>query len=131
MFIFEKEYDFFPGSKVLLDLKHWDREIGASLNGVEIKEGEVLEVASIEGNFVLIKEFNQTLPWQYLDLVCEVCQKNPAFRKGGHTKCLSCARSERDRLREELVAILSVEQLEALAAFEEASDDLSSMSILD
>lgn len=129
--MFDDEYEFAPGDKVFLNFKNWEREIKASLNGVELNDGDLLEIVSVGGVFALIREFNQTIPKQYLKLACEVCQKEPAFRKGGYTKCLSCARNERDRIREELVATLTVEQLEIFSAYEFAADELSSMCMLD
>lgn len=124
-------YDLKPGDKVFLDFKIWGREIRASLVDVEVNEGDILEVASVGEVFALIKEFNQTLPKAYIKLACEICQKKSAFKEGRYRKCISCARKERDDLRHKFLGILSDEELEAFLAYEKASEDFSSMCILD
>lgn len=129
--MFRDDIEFKAGDKVLFDIKFWSREIAECLGDIEIDGATPFEISSAEGELVLIKELNKKVKKRFVNLACEICHNKETFKKGSYRICLSCARSERNRLYGDLVSILNEEQMEVFLKYEKASNLFSSMMILD
>lgn len=62
--------------------------------------------------------------------MCIICQKNEVF-SNKFDKCLDCAGTHRGQMHEKFVACLSSEQLALFEVYSKASEDFTSMIILD